>query len=320
MKEIICEKIWQILFRVLPLNVYLKIKYKRNYGESLNLDNPMKLSEKLYWLKVYYGQYMKKDIVQLYDKYTVRSYVREKIGEKYLTSLYGVYDNINDIEFDKFPNKYVLKITQSCAKNIIVNSNMTMTREEMKLKLKEWLMETNDACYQISMFKEENYYYNSEAKIICEEYLDIGNNKSPEDIRVYCFNGIPKFISVDYESVTDDGIKKSDYSRNVFDTSGVILPIEFGRKSDKSQRGLNKDIIQELLNISTKLSQPFPFVRVDLYIINDSIKFGELTWIPMGGNCKINPKEYDEIMGSWLNLPNIKLDYKNMKRELININ
>ena len=255
-------------------------------------------------------------ISYLYDKYDVREYVKKTVGEEYLPQLYGIYNNVSEININELPDKFVAKITQSCGKNIIVNGTIDLDFAKLIKQLDEWQKETfNKAA--ISGHKEESYFNNGKAKILFEEYLDAGNNNSPEDIRIYCFNGKAKFISVDYDSVTEKGEKKKSYLRNIFSLNGDFLEFKFGRDNDYTKTELNIGNLDKLIEVAEALAEPFPFVRVDMYELNNSIKFGELTWIPMGGNCFITPKEIDNKLGNILKLPSVDIDYKLLKRKLI---
>lgn len=307
----------ELAFNILPIEKYIELKYKRFYQKKLDLEKPVDFSEKLYWLRLYYGIYRKDEICKLYDKYTCREYVAKTIGEKYLTKLYGVYENANEIRFDELPDEYVLKITQSCGKNLIINKNNSLSTDEIINIMNEWLSVTNDKKNIIKEYKEDYYFYDGNAQILCEEYLSNDQGNIPEDIRVYCFNGKAEFITIDYDSVTYTGEKKHVYVRNSFDTNGNFIPLKFGRENDIGKNKFPKDILPELLNVAEHLAQPFPFVRVDMYNVNGSIKFGELTWIPMGGNCKIEPEEYEKILGEKIQLPEInELDATVIKKNI----
>lgn len=292
-------------YKLFSLKRYMELCYRYVYKRSLNLDNPKAFSEKIYWLKLYYGQYNKQKIQLLYDKFTVREYIKKCIGEKYLNELYGVYSNANDIDFDKLPNKFALKITQSSGKNIICSNKAGLDIEKVKIILNKWLKETNKSKEQ-----EQSYYFTGNAQIICEKFLETKERKVPCDYRFYCFNGEPKYIIYDIDTTLEDGTHGNDIRRNVYNLNWELIDVEFGRPKNVSGKIEKPENLEEMLEISRKLSEEFPFVRVDLYNIDGKIIFGELTWIPMGGNCVITPDSFDYELGELLELPNEKLIYK----------
>lgn len=293
------------IYMILGERTYLQFSYLYYHRGFLHLHNPKRYSEKLYWLKQYYGNEMKELIQLCYDKYTVREYVKRKIGDKYLTQIYGVYHKADQIEFEKLPKEFVLKITQSSGCNIVVNSNNKKTFNEIRNTLGEWLKYTNSE-KRITNAREEAYYFDGNAKIICEEYLKTQDDNIPEDIRFFCFNGEPKFFCVDFQSTDCEGNKLHDYYRNTYSVeTKEFIPVNFGRKYNDDFKAPDLKNWDEMVTIAKKLSEDFPFVRVDLYNINGRIVFGELTWIPQGGMGRITPKKFDYKFGSMLCLPNI---------------
>ncbi len=292
-------------YKCLPLKLYLKICYQVIYNRPLHLKEPKAFSEKMYWLNLYYAQY-EKNLVQLcYDKYTVRTYIKEKIGEKYLNELYGVYDKAEDIDFQKLPHQFVIKITQSSGKNLICPNKEKLNTEKTVKLLNKWLQSAKARRGQ-----EESYLYNGNAKIVCEKFLKDENDMIPNDYRIYCFNGEPKYIICDMDTTLEDGSHGTNIRRNVYDLNWNIQDVEFGRKNDLINTINKPGNIKEMIEISRVLSKDFPFVRVDLYNIRGSLIFGELTWIPMGGNCRIKPDSFDYKLGEMLQLPNVSIDYR----------
>lgn len=292
-----------LLFRMVPLKKYMEITYWWYQKQRMDFDAPKKFSEKLFWLKLYYGVQKKELIQECYDKFTVRQYIASKVGEKYLPHLYALYDNAKDIDFTLLPNQYVLKVTQSCGYNIIQNGHSSIDEKAIKLQMEEWLSKTNDPKYIRRYEKEEAYYFNGKAKILCEEYIENERGQAPEDIRFYCFNGKAKFYSIDFNSVTEDGIKKKEYTRNVYDIDGSFIDVNFGRKNNLKEKEYHLKNFGEMVRIAEKLAEEFIFVRVDFYNLDGRIFVGELTFVPMGGAGRIEPIEYDYKWGDELQLP-----------------
>ena len=237
-----------------------------------------------------------------YDKYTVRDYVKKKVGEVYLNEVYGVYDNADEIDFEKLPSKFVLKITQSSGKNIICVDKSKLNIDETIRSLNKWLKEAQKCNGQ-----EESYVYNGHAKILCEKLLQQKNGQIPNDYRIYCFNGEPKYVIYDIETTCANGEHGNNIRRNIYDLEWNLLNIEMGRKNDIGYIVQKPDNFQEIIKVARSLSHDFPFVRVDLYNLDGKIIFGELTWIPMGGNCIIKPDSFDYELGKILRLPDVKI-------------
>ena len=178
----------------------LKLWYKRVMKEDLDLDNPKTYNEKIQWMKLYDSTPLK---TRLADKYLVRDWVKEKIGEEYLIPLLGVWDSFEEIDFDKFPDQFVLKANHGCGWNIIVKDKSIFDIEEARKKFDIW-MHTNFA-FRVGF---ELHYMNIPPKIIAEQYLE-NNNNDLYDYKVFCFNG--KAESIMFLSDRKQKLKMSFY-------------------------------------------------------------------------------------------------------------
>lgn len=295
------------LFEMLPVKTYLKICFRKYHGRPLDFDDPKTYSEKLFWLKLFNGENCKETVQRCYDKFTAREYIKEKVGEKYLPKLYGVYNSVEDIDFTALPSKYAIKVTQSCGYNIINDGKHGISIEEVKRKLNGWLHEVRNLKECRRKYKEEAYCFNGQAKIICEEYLEDKNGLVCTDSGFFCFNGVPKFYDIVYDSVDfETGIKIEDFPRNVYDMDGNFMPVSIGRPTNEALGRREYKNFREMEAIAAKLSEGFPFMRVDLYNIDGRVVVGELTFIPQGGCGRITPVEYDRQFGQWLELPRPK--------------
>ena len=295
-----------LCYKQLPLKKYLGIAYRHYHKRKLNLDNPRFFTEKLFWLKIYNGEYLKDLVMRCYDKYRVRDYITDCLGDGYLPKLYGVYNSAYDIDFSKLPTKYVLKISQSCGYNIINDGNCNLSEKEIVERLNGWLEKTNNNINKVSEYNEEKYYFDGEAKIICEEYLDDGSG-CIFDTDFWCFNGKVKFYEEFYDTFSSDRTINETMIKNLYNVNGEYIPVNNGRKSNPNYTKKEHKNINKMIEMSEKLSAPFPFLRVDLYDINGRVVVGELTFIPMGGAGKIEPEGYDLAWGDWLKLPDVKL-------------
>lgn len=295
------KTIRKVLFKVLPRKKYLEIVYCQKYGRKVNLNNPKLFTEKLFWLKMYNGKYLSEKINRIHDKYEAREYVKEVIGEKYLSKIYGVFNRPEDIDFDALPDKFVLKLTKMNGRNIVCTDKSNLNINEVVEKFNIWLKEPNENM----KYSEENYTFSGKPRIICEESLFIGDN-TPLEYTIHCFNGKAKLIIVDDVITNSKGVI-IDVIRNVYDLDWNLLDVDFGRKHSDKQDIRKPTNIIEMIEVAEKLAKGFPYVRVDLYNIDEKILFRELTFIPMGGIIKIEPLEYDEKFGELLELPKVDL-------------
>lgn len=289
-----------IYWRLAGLNIikvsdrkYLTWKYKEFMKKDMNWDYPKTFNEKLQWLKLY----DRKDIyTTMVDKYDVKKYVSEIIGEEYVIPTIGIYDNFEQIDFDKLPNKFVIKCTHDSGGLVICNNkkalNMKFTRNKINNSLKR------------NFFYESREwpYKNIKPKIIIEKLIENENSTDLKDYKIFCFNGVPKTILVC--SNRKGNHKNTDF----FDIDWNIMPFTRENHINNYQVIEKPKKLDEMIEISKKLSADIPFVRVDLYEVNGKVYFGELTFYPSAGFEGFNPPEYDKILGDWLSLPKKKVN------------
>lgn len=268
-----------------------KYLYKKKFNKELDLNDPKTYNEKLMWLKLFWKEPLKSKCA---DKYEVREFVKEKGEEQCLNELYGVYNNVDEIDWEKLPNKFVLKVNNTCGANIICNDKEKLNKSKAKRKLKIWM---KDKFYRINA---EMHYKDINPKIICEKYLDTDAGFLPIDYKIYCFNGVCKAIMI----CTD---RESGSPQFMFcDLDGYILPFSLESK-ESIKRGITKlnlpESIKEMCEIANKLSMNLPFVRIDFYDYNGKAIFGEMTFTPSACLDKDITEEGEEVMGGWINLP-----------------
>lgn len=260
----------------------LAIWYQKKMGKELHLDNPVTYNEKIQWMKLYGVTPL---ITELSDKLAVRGWIEDKIGKEYLVPLLGVWNSFDDINFEKLPEKFVLKANHGCGWNVIVNDRSLFDKDNAKLKFSKWMAQNFAFCNGFEM-----QYKDIIPKIICEEYIENAGGDL-FDYKLFCFDGRVKYIMFLAERKT--GLKMAFYDRewNKLDFTYTYPRYE---KEVKKPNKLN-----ELINLAEKVSKGFPHVRVDFYILNDdTIKFGEMTFTSASGACIWNPEEYDKILGS----------------------
>lgn len=270
-----------------------KMFYKFS-GYPLDLENPQTFNQKINWMKLYDNQEIKS---VLCDKYAVRAWIKEKLGEQYLLPLIGTWDKAEDIDFNSLPEKFVLKLNHGSGFNIIVTDKDCLDKRETVRQLEEW-MGIDYCTYFLEM-----QYKDIVPKIICEEYVE-NNGEGLHDYKIHVFNGEPQYIQ--YISGRAD---KTCTSERWFDTQWN--PQDFTYTNPRLEDVVQKpQCLNELLKVARTLGGTFAYVRVDLYVLNDGqIKFGEMTFSPMSGMDRWKPAEMDLIMGE-------KIDIKALRREI----
>ena len=278
--------------RFIPDKTMLKIEYKMKIGKKLNLKNPQTFNEKLQWLKIYDR---KPIYTTMADKYLVRDYIKETIGEQYLVPMLGIYNNVNEIDFESLPNQFVLKCTHDSGSVILCKDKATFDIQEAKKKLKKRLKKNS------FWWAREWPYKNIKPRIICEEYLQDGNNEFLPVYKFFCFNGVPKII----QQIQND--KQENETVDYFDTDWKR--INMMQRFPNSVTPIAKPKrFNEMLDIAQKLSKGVPFLRIDLYEVNGKIIFSEHTFYTDAGYSIFEPEEehWDEKLGEWINLDTVK--------------
>lgn len=282
-------KLYRKILRWLPTIPALYLIYFRGYKKILNLKNPKTWGEKIQWLKLNGNL---EELTNYVDKYEVRKYISKTIGDEYLNKLYGVYDNINDIDFNSLPNKFVIKSTNGSGTIIICKDKKNFNIVNAKKEMKKWL---TDKFYKE---KKELQYKNIKNRIIIEEYLE-DETGSLTDYKIYCFDGEPKYYGIFYDRYVD---KKIDfYDKNGKKLNGVNTC--HIKNSDKIEPF--DDRIKNMFKLSKKLSKIFTTVRVDFYFVNNKIYFGELTFTDGAGSDPWYPESFDKKIASYIKLENV---------------
>jgi len=275
------------VFNWLSDEQYLKLIYRAETGKKLDLENPKSFNEKLQWLKLYDRN---PEYVKLVDKYEVRKYIAEKIGEEYLIPLIGVYNSVDEIDWNNLPQKFVLKCTHGSGCNIICKDKSELNINLAKKKLNKWMKKN------WYWFGREWPYKYIKPRIICEKYMVDESGKELKDYKIFCFNGEPKVIQVDYNRFIN-------HKRNLYDLEWNYMPLSIKYPNDPNKIINKPQRLGEMLNIARILSKDYPHVRVDFYSINEKIYFGELTFYHGSGFEKFEPESYNYVFGSWLQLP-----------------
>lgn len=279
------------LLNYVPDKLYLKTVFKAETGYKLNLNNPRTYNEKLQWLKLY----DRKPIYTTFcDKYAVREYVKNTVGEEYLVPLLGVYNTPDEIYWDDLPQQFVLKCTNGCGTNIICRDKSQLDIEQSTKKLSKWLKKS------LFWMGREWAYKNIVPKIICEELIQTEDGKSPKDYKFLCFNGEPKLVQLHTDRFGNYTMDYYDAEWNKTEICKKGLPGS-NAVADKPLR------FEIMLYIAQVLSKEATFARVDLYNEKGRILFGEITLYPTSGFSVFTDEKYDYLLGRWINLPKEKV-------------
>lgn len=286
-RNLLCLAIITRVPWLFPDKLYLKMLFRLRMGYPLNVDTPQTYTEKLQWLKLYDRR---PEYTHMVDKYEVKKYVANLIGEQYIIPTIGVWDRIEDIDFDSLPNQFVLKTTHGGGNTgvVICKNKETFDIYACKNKLRKSLRKDIYKDYR------EWPYKNVKPRIIAEQFMTDSNGEL-NDIKFFCFDGVPKAMLIATDRNTNVHFDYYDMDFNHF-------PFEQGGPNATKPicKPLNMDVMKSL---AEKLSQNIPHVRVDFYNVDGKIYFGELTFFDSSGFAQFNPEEWDYIFGSWINLP-----------------
>lgn len=272
---------------------YLRIKFRAIFGRKLDLDNPKTYNEKLQWLKLYDRKPIYSTMV---DKYEAKKYVANIIGNEYIIPTYGIYDRFEDIDFNSLPNEFVLKCTHDSGGVVICKDKTKLDLKKMRKKINKRL--------------KTNYYYeyrewpykNVKPRIIIEKYMTEQCGSEPNDYKVLCFNGEPKLIELHMNRFTDrqtQDFYDVEWNKTTISQTGVP---EFKVNHNVFPKPANLD---EMLEMSRILSKNFVHLRVDWYLINGRLYFGELTFYDGSGLEPWDDPKDDLMLGSLVDLDQI---------------
>lgn len=279
---------WSVFFKNDEL--YLKLQYFFYLKRWPNIKNPRTYNEKLLWLKLHNK---KREYSIMVDKYEVKGYVREILGEEYIIPTLGIYNKFNEIDFQTLPDKFVLKCTHDSGGVFICNDKKHFDINKVRRKIDESL--------------KKNFYYDFREypykdvspRIIVEQFMVDESGVELKDYKFFCFNGEPRMLLL--ASDRSNGTRM-----NFYDMNFALLPV-YRKEHPNSNDFITKPKgFEEMIKLAKILSKDIPHVRVDFYDINGKIYFGELTFFSASGLVPFYPQEWNEIIGNWLILPDEK--------------
>lgn len=277
--------------RFMPDSMYIQMNYFAHFKKFCNLSEPKTYNEKLNWLKIHDHNPLYTTLV---DKYEVKKYVDKILGGGgYTIPTLGVWNRFDDIDFNQLPNQFVLKCTHDSEGLVIVKDKSTLNIQKAKEKIEAALKQN---FYYIG---REWPYKNVKPRIIAEPYLEDHVDGELRDYKFFCFNGQPKLMFVASDRIKN--ATKFDYYDLEFNHLNIV------QKYPNAEAPLRKPItFEKMIEFSKVLSEDFPHVRVDFYEVDGHLYFGELTFYHFSGFMPFKPSKWDEIMGSWLTLPQQK--------------
>lgn len=290
------------LQKFIPDELYAKQMYKRYTGLTLNLKEPHLFNEKLWWIKLNVRNPL---MTRCTDKYLVREYVVECGYPDILNKLYGVYDKAEQVPLDSFSKEVFIKCNHGSGTNCIYRPQSNFDR-------RRFISDFNFDLKQNHFWNSREWNYkNIVPRIMCERVLRDKNGKLPRDYKFMCFHGKPKLLFLENEVCDENGRRNTSGTRfiNVYDMDFKLTPITSGCLSKANaliERPTNFEYMKE---IASKLSEPFPHCRVDLYDLEGKVYFGEITFFHGGGCVDIKPYEMQLQMGNWIDLAAIPSKY-----------
>lgn len=282
------QNIKKYLSEKLDDKAYIKLLYFIRLKRFVNLENPKRFTDKMQWLKLNWKHL---DAHRYADKYEVRSIVEKKIGAQYLNELLGVYNHFEEIDFNLLPNKFVIKVTHGSGYNIICTCKTQFNKKAAKENIEEWMQEDY---YKLT---REPVYKGIKPRIIIEQYIEQKDSEELRDYRFFCFNGEPKFISVDF-----DINNKKRTRRNLYDLQWNIMSQTLSYPKEKKIIVEKPKRLDEMIMLSREMSEGFEHARVDFYYIDDEILFGEVTFFHQSGMPIITPDQFDFDLGNLIDV------------------
>jgi hypothetical protein len=252
---------------------------------------PILFREKVVWLLLNSDTSL---WIQLADKYAVRDYVEKICEEKLLNELYGVYQSTDEIDYDRLPNSFVLKTTNGCASNIFVKDKSKIDISLTKILLEKWLK------YPYGELTGQMFYAKIKPQIIAERLLyPPSPSDSLIDYKFYCINGEPYYILV----ISDRVVNSHKYKLMRYDLNWKDHP-EYCAKGLELKLYDKPKSLDTMIEYAKRLSNPFPFVRVDFYEINNHGEatpiFGEMTFTPASDDFS---EKFQKLLGDLIKLP-----------------
>ncbi len=274
---------------IIPDSLYIKLVFHKHFGRFPDLKNPQTYNEKLQWIKLHDRR---PEYIKMVDKYVVKQYIADTIGDEYVIPTLGVWDDAGKIEWDKLPEQFVLKCNHDSGGIVICKNKSSLNIDEAVNRLNKCL-------------KNNGYWYGREwpykhvkPLILAEQYMEDNKTNELRDYKIFTFNGVAKALFI----ATDRQAKDKETTFDFFDTDYNHLPFTNGHPNAATLPE-KPEHLDEMIKLAEKLSRGIPHLRVDFYEVNGKIYFGELTFFHWSGFVPFDPEEWDYRFGSWITLP-----------------
>ena len=254
-----------------------------------NLKHPSLFQEKLQWIKIHDRKAIYNKMV---DKVDVKEFISERIGHEYVIPTIGIWNNLNEIDFNILPNEFILKNTYDSGSYFICTDKSTLNRKDIKQRLNA----SSNKDYYI--YSREWPYKGLKHRIIAEPLMHDNKSHYLRDYKFFTFNGEPKFFYITSDRDSETGLKE-----DFFDIKGNLMDLnQKGYYNNPKTPELPKNL-EKMICFSRILAKDTYHLRVDFYEINDRLYVGEMTFFDGGGFCSFTPEKYNKIIGDWLILP-----------------
>ena len=271
-----------------PDRTYLRWQFRFAMGRKLDMDNPQTFNEKLQWLKLYNR---KPEYTVMVDKVKAKEWVAGRIGAEYIIPTLGVWDNPDEIDFDELPNQFVLKCNHNSGLGMyICKEKSKINIPKVKKRLRKGLKQN------YFLIGREWPYKDVSRKILAEQFMVDESGTELKDYKVFCFDGEPEIIEVDYNRFIA-------HKRNFYGKNWDFINMESVYPSDEKHMIARPEKLDKMLELSRKLAKGIPHVRVDFYSIGNRLYWGELTFFHEGGCGHFKPENWDERLGKLIKLP-----------------
>ena len=259
-------------------------------GRPCHLEAPRTMTKKIHWLKLYDSTPLKG---RLADKFLVREWVADTVGEEYLVPLLGVWDSPDEIDFASLPTSFVLKATHGSGWNILVPNKSALDEEWARGRLREWL-----GLRQAMKGGFELHYEYCEPRIVCERFLRDGTG-GLRDYKFMVFDGVVQFaFTVDRRAgLAMRGTYLPDWTR---------APFEYTCEAVRAPDVPPPSGLETMLRLASRLGKGFACARVDFYQVRGRVYFGEITFTDADGLSEFAPARYNRIFGNRIVLPEKK--------------
>lgn len=266
-------------------------RFKKKLGYELDIKNPLSFNQKMVWKKLF----DRNELLPLTtDKLSVREYVRKVLGDELaqqiLIPLLYAGDDPSKIPFDTLPEEYIIKANHDSGGFKIVRAGDAVDRTEISRRFRDMLSRP------YGLLKHEWAYWRIQPRVLVEKLLVDREGKLAQDYKFHVFNGVCRFIHTTPKiNAARSGM------RCLFTPEWSLLPV--GWKHTAGPMLKKPEHLEEMLKIAEKLGEDFDYVRVDLYNVDGTIYFGELTHYHGNGMERFYPESFDFEAGKWWKLP-----------------